>query len=323
MNALKTRLKSEGGYSDAGFTAFVVAGIVLIAAVIIGTVYYFGSRGDSAANEVCVVYSGGSFEDKKFVKVMPPGQTKENIGWGSEQYCYKNDQRSYIAANREGADTKPVEVVGGGSGDSGSSVRLVVDYQLYFKLNTDEAKLKKFHENIGVKTSAWSDEGWRAMLRDYFEPQIERSLEAAALEFDWDKLYADEETRREFQAETVTRLKAAIKEVVGDDYFCGPSFVEGGECGNFTFTIGKPQLASTDLIAAIESEETAKRQTQAQSEKNATLQSKLEVDRTLIEMYGPQGALIAKAIDSGKVTFYVLPDGSTVPVPAPAPTPNE
>ncbi|MBK6857518.1 MAG: band 7 protein [Microthrixaceae bacterium] len=315
---MKQKFKGQRGSTG----PFYLFEVLIVIAVMLGlgyTAYWFGSRGDSAANEVCVVYSGGTFEDKRFVKIMDPGQTKENIGWGSEQYCYRNDQRSYIAAAKEGADTKPVEVVGGGSGDSGSNVRLVVDYQLYFKLNLEPKMLRKFHENIGVKTQGWTEDGWNAMLRDYFEPQIERSLEAAALQYGWDKLYSDEATRRAFQADTVQRLKGAIKEVVGDDYFCGPDYVAGGECGDFTFTVGKPQLANQDLIAAIESEETAKRQTQAQSEKNATAQSKLEIDRELIEMYGPQGALIAKAIESGKVTFYVLPDGSTVPVPAPAP----
>lgn len=315
---MKQKFKGQRGSTDP-FYLVVVVGVLAVMLGLGYTVYWFGSRGDSAANEVCVVYSGGTFEDKRFVKIMDPGQTKENIGWGSEQYCYRNDQRSYIAAAKEGADTKPVEVVGGGSGDSGSNVRLVVDYQLYFKLNLEPKMLRKFHENIGVKTQGWTEEGWNAMLRDYFEPQIERSLEAAALQYGWDKLYSDEATRRAFQADTVQRLKGAIKEVVGDDYFCGPDYVAGGECGDFTFTVGKPQLANQDLIAAIESEETAKRQTQAQSEKNATAQSKLEIDRELIEMYGPQGALIAKAIESGKVTFYVLPDGSSVPVPAPTP----
>lgn len=315
---MKQKFKGQR-WSTGPFYLFEVLGVIVVMLGLGYTAYWFGSRGDSAANEVCVVYSGGTFEDKRFVKIMDPGQTKENIGWGSEQYCYRNDQRSYIAAAKEGADTKPVEVVGGGSGDSGSNVRLVVDYQLYFKLNLEPKMLRKFHENIGVKTQGWTEDGWNAMLRDYFEPQIERSLEAAALQYGWDKLYSDEATRRAFQADTVQRLKGAIKEVVGDDYFCGPDYVAGGECGDFTFTVGKPQLANQDLIAAIESEETAKRQTQAQSEKNATAQSKLEIDRELIEMYGPQGALIAKAIESGKVTFYVLPDGSTVPVPAPAP----
>lgn len=296
--------------------------VVAIVAVVVGVVYgiyWLGSRGDSATNEACVVYSGGMLENKRFIKTLEPGSTKANIGWGSDMYCYRNDQRSYIGANREGADAKPVEVVGGGSGDSGSNVRLVVDYQLYFKLNLDDAMLRKFHENIGVKTQGWTEDGWNKMLRDYFEPQIERSLEAAALQYDWDKLYADEATRRAFQEDTVKRLKVAIKEVVGDDYFCGPAYVDGAACGDFTFTVGKPVLASEELIQAIESEETAKRQTQAQAEKNATAQSKLEIDQRLIEMYGADGALIAKAIESGKVTFYVLPDGSSVPVPAPDP----
>lgn len=309
-------------YRSSSDTPFYIGGLVvvlLLASAIGYSIYYFSSRTDTAINEVCVVYSGGSFEDKEFKGILDSGRTKEHIGWGSNKYCYRNDQRSYIGAARDGADAPPVEVVGGGSGDSGSNVRLVVDYQLYFKLNLEPVMLQKFHENIGVKTSAHTEEGWDEMLRDYFAPQIERSLEAAALQYDWDDLYADEETRRAFQDDTAKRLKVAITEVVGDDYFCGPAYTAGGDCGDFTFTVGKPKLASEDLVLAIESEETAKRQTQAQSEKNATAQLKLDVDKQLIEMYGPDGALIAKAIESGKVTFYVLPDGTAVPAPSPQP----
>ena len=310
-----SKVHNERGQAEVGG---LIAILLVVSAILYG-VYYFGSTTDTAINETCVVYSGGTFEDKNFQEILPPAQTKASIGWGSEKYCYRNDQRSYIGAARDGADAPPVEVVGGGSGDSGSSVRLMVDYQLYFKLNLEPKMFRKFHEQIGVKTSAYTDDGWRQMLRDYFAPQIERSLEAAALQYDWDKLYADEATRKAFQEDTARRLKTAINEVVGDDYFCGPEYVEGGECGDFTFTVGKPALANGDLIAAIESEETAKRQTSAQSEKNATAQRKLEIDQQLIDMYGPQGALIAKAIESGQVTFYVLPDGSTVPVGAPTP----
>lgn len=312
------RRKREGGFTTAGMVGLVAVVLLVLVGIIGYTVYYFGSTADSATNERCIVYKGGTFEDKAFQGFTEPGSTKAKIGWGSKQYCYRNDQRSYIGSTREGADTAPVQVVGGSSGESNSTVRLSVDYQMYFKLNVSDAKLQKFHENIGVKTKAYQEDGWREMLRDYLEPQIERSMEAEALNFPWDKLYGDEEVRQQYQAAVVKRLKTAVREVVGDDYFCGPSYTGRGECGNFTFTIGKPDLLNGDLIKAIESEETAKRQTQAQTEKNATAARKREQDEALVKLYGPQGALIAKAIESGKVTaFYITPEGTIVPAPTP------
>lgn len=271
-------------------------------------------RQGSATNEIGLVYSGGAIEDKSFKGFLKPGATFEKVGWGSKVYRYRIDQRSYIAnAKNTGADERPVEVV------SKDNVRLKVDFQLYFKLNRDEKVLRAFHENLGVKTKAWTEDGWRQMLREYFAPQIERSMEAAALQFDMRPLRSTEEARRAFQELTVDNLKVAIKEVIGGDYFCGPAY-DGPKtkCGDFTFTVGKPEPTNKQIVEAIEAEQTARAQTVAQEQENQRISKEIEVERILVELYGSSGALLREAIKSGKVSQFIIdPTGRTTPQQTP------
>lgn len=270
----------------------------------------------SETNEIGLVYSGGLIEDKAFKEFLPAGSTAKATGFGSTTYRYRIDQRSYRGDSKNnGGDAAPVVIV------SRDDQRLRVDYQLYFKLNQDPKILRRFHENIGVKTRAWTDEGWRQMLRDYFEPQIERSMEAAALAFDWRDLYASEEARVAFQKDAIDRIKTAITDVIGDDYFCGPSYNgKGSRCGDFTMTVGKPEPVNEGLVAAIEKEQTNVAATSAQEQENARINKELEVERILVELYGPQGALLREAIKSGKVQQFIIdPTGrqaTTSPSPA-------
>lgn len=267
----------------------------------------------SKINELCLVYTGGLTQDAEFEKLLPPGSNNNSIGMGSTTYCYNIDQRSYIATNAEGkGDTVAVEAV------SQDTTRMGVEYQLYFTINQDEEVLREFHENLGVKTEAWTPEGWRQLLIEYFEPQIERAIEAAALNYPWRALYSSEETRREFQNTVVKNVKTNLNEVIGGDYFCGPEYAkEGDECGDFKFTVGKPYPLNGDIVAAVESEQTAAAATAAQEQKNAQILAQVNGERELVELYGPEGAVLLEAIRSGKVqTFVIAPDGSvTVPIP--------
>lgn len=286
-----------------------IAGI----AILMGFAISACGMADSAINELCLIYSGGTFEDKSYQGLLKPGSTAKSIGMGSSTYCYQTDQRSYIANGKNnGADATPVEVV------SKDDVRMSVDYQLYFTINQDESTLREFHENLGVKTKAWKKDGWIQLLREYFEPQIERALEAAALQSNWRDLYASEEARVAFQSATVANLKRNIRDVIGNDYFCGPQYDGTNECGDFTFTVGKPYPINADIIGAIEAEQTAAANTIAQEQKNAQIRAELEVKRELVELYGPDGALLYEAIKNGQVKLMVIPDSGNVSVPVPA-----
>lgn len=237
------------------------------------------SLASSAINETCLIYSGGITQDKEFEKVLVAGATNNGIGVGSDSYCYRNDQRSWLS----GQDAPEVTVV------SKDEINLNVPYQLYFKLNTTEEVLVEFHENIGVKTEAWRTDGWINMLNTYFGPQVDRAMDEAALNFTWRDLRSDEATRREFQEDVVLSLKTKINEVIGGDYFCGPDFVEGGNCGDFTFTVGKPEPTNQDLIAQIEQEQINDASVKSQESENRRIIAELEARRIEIELYGREG----------------------------------
>lgn len=288
---------------------------VVLILLVLGVALSGGACGrqGSEINEIGLIYEGGSTQEKKFKGFLEPGSTFEKVGWGSKVYRYRTDQRTYRGdAKNNGADTGPAGIA------SKDRMAMNVDYQLYFKLNLEPKTLQKFHENIGVKTKAYEDEGWRQMLRDNFEPQIDRSLEAAALGFNAVDLYSSEDVRIAFQNDAVSRIKQAIKEVIGDDYFCGPSYTgRGSECGEFTMTVGKPTPTDPEDVNRLAAEQRAAAATIAQQAINEQTQKKLEADKAIVDLYGPQGAILYKAIESGKVqTFIVDPNNlSSTPTP--------
>lgn len=270
---------------------------------------------DSKINELCLVYSGGVWEDASYQGLMKPGSNNYSTGVGSTAYCYRNDQRSFIAAAGETQkDTGPAEVV------SADQTRLQVEYQLYFTLNQDEEVLREFHENLGVKTEAWKSDGWTQLLEEYFQPQIDRALDRVALQYDWRDLYSSADVRAEFQHRTVTALKENIQQVIGGDYFCGPEYdgSPDSDCGDFTFTIGTPRPTNGDIIHAVEAEQTAAAAAVAQEQENARIEAQIRGEEAIVELYGPEGALLLKAIESGNVQFMVIPDSGTISIPTPS-----
>lgn len=299
----------------------LLAALLVLAVVTSGCGYT-----DSETNEIGLVYSGGIIEDKTYKGVLKPGVNAERIGWGSKAYLYRTDQRTYIAGNTEqGADTPVPDVV------SKDDVRLTVPYQLYFKLNLEPKTLRKFHENIGVKTEAWvggaDGRGWDNMLRDYFRTQVERSLEAAALQFNWRDLYATEEARVGFQNDAAKRTKEAITSVIGDVYFCGPAYdgLNEATCGEFTMTVGKPTPVDGGIIAAVEAEQTAATRNRAQEQENNRINTQLLGEKARVELYGVQGVLqqeqneiLREAAAAGNLNVFLGDDANRVVVPAPA-----
>ena len=262
-------------------------------------------------NETGLVYTGGISQDKEFREILPPGKTATSVGMGSEVYRYRTDQRSYIAGTE--GDTNPVEVV------SKDGVRMRVGYQLYFKLNRDPKVLQAFHENLGVKEQAWTPEGWVSMLKVYFEPQIGRAMEIAALKENWRDLFSSEEARKSFQVETISNLKDQMNEVIGGDYFCGPAY-EGPDdaCGDFTLSVDKPEVVNMQIVEAIEAEQRAGQEVAAQVQENERIRKELEAQREQIAALGPNMYVLLEAIRSGKdIGLMQLPQGANVTVPAP------
>lgn len=296
-----------------GKSKIFIAG--LLSLLLLGGVLTSCGLASSKINELCLVYTGGVVQDAEFEQLLKPGSNNNSIGVGSTPYCYNIDQRSYIATNEEGkGDRAAVEAV------SADTVRLGVEYQLYFTLNQDEEIIREFHENLGVKTEAWTEEGWKQLLIEYVEPQIERAIEAAALNFKWRDLYSSEDGRKGFQQAVITNIKTNLKDVIGNDYFCGPDYATAeDECTDFTFTVGKPYPLNAEIVGAVESEQTAAAATASQEQKNAQIEAEIRGKQQIVDLYGADGALLYEAIKNGQIQIMVVPSDGSVTVPVPQP----
>ncbi|QNE18812.1 band 7 protein [Kribbella qitaiheensis] len=293
----------------------VIGGLVLavIALIILFNIFNFAS---TDANRIGLHYGGGVIEDKKFKSIVPPGSTNKLIGPGDKLYTYPIDQRSYIIGGA-GADTDNADEVTVVSKDN---VRLGVRVQVYFTLNRDPKVIQQFHERIGLKTDAYTQAGWDAMLQSYFRPQIDRALAAVATDYLWNELYNNEARKTKFQSAAATKFTELLPAAVGGDYFCGPSYTGGNACGELSFTIQKPTPLDKGIIDGLEAKQRAELAKQAQEQKNQQINVELQSVKQQVALLGSQGYLLKSAIESGKIQFMVIPQNGNVSIPVPTPT---
>lgn len=267
----------------------------------------------------CLSYGGGIVEGRHFQGVERPGPLFLN-GWGDKLYCYPSTQRNYIVSSRHNeGDVRGGDLITATTADS---VAVQFEVATYFKLNTNDDVLQRFHEEIGLKYEAWNEDGWKSMLNDSFRQQIENSLQERAREYDVEALYSDPDTLETIQAQVGNTLRRRVAETLGGDYFCGPTFVighrPGTDCGAFTFSIKRIGVPA-EVAAAFEANRTSEikvltKQNEIEQRK-AEAAAIRELNAALAEA-GDQYVLL-KAIESGQVKFWVLPGGASVVVPAP------
>ena len=98
---------------------------------------------------------------------------------------------------------------------------------MYFKLNTHRAVVRRFLEQICLKygcTDLSPDGGWDRMLNDNFRQQIENAIQTESRRYGTDDLANNGDTLRQIQTDVGSNLKERINTVLGDEYFCGPTF---------------------------------------------------------------------------------------------------
>ena len=298
-----------------GVKAKVIGGIILgvIVIIVLANIFNFAS---TDTNRIGLHYGGGVVEAKKFKSIIPPGSTNKLIGPGDTLYTYPIDQRSYIIGG-DGADTDAADEVTVVSKDN---VRLGVRVQVYFTLNRKPEVIQQFHERIGLKTDAYTQEGWDTMLQSYFRPQIDRALAAVATDYLWNELYNNEARKTKFQTEAAAKFTEILPAAVGGDYFCGPSYTGSNACGELSFTIQKPTPLDKGIIDGLEAKQRAELAKQAQEQKNQQVNVELQSVKQQVALLGSQGYLLKSAIESGKIQFMVIPQNGNVSIPVPTPT---
>jgi hypothetical protein len=183
---------------------------------------------------------------------------------------------------------------------------------VYFKLNTDE--LRDFHEQLGLRYKAYTTDGWNALIRDTFRQQIENALQEETRKVAVADLVGDADLLVQLQDNVQTKLTQRLEDALGEQFFCAPTFRPNGDCGDPTFVIKKIDIP-TSVAKAFEDVRTS--DIQVQTKENEVRQR--EAEARAIEALGLSGQEydILKAIESGKITFWVLNGDSGITITGP------
>jgi regulator of protease activity HflC (stomatin/prohibitin superfamily) len=317
----------------------LVVPVVLIALALAPS--FFSGLKKTPRDRVGISYGGGPFEGVHFQRIVQPGSNLFFNGLFDNLYLYPSDQVNYIVPQQ------PVQAVQqtqaqNGQGQGGQPAadtvvaptrdRVQVSYQVavYFKLNTDE--LRDFHEQLGLRYQAYTTDGWNNLIRDTFRQQIENALQEETRKVDVADLVGNADRLVELQDNVQTKLTQRLEDALGQQFFCAPTFRRNRECGNPTFVIKRVDIPAS-VSKAFEDVRTS--DIQIQTKENEVRQR--EAEARAIEALGLSGQEydILKAIESGKITFWVLdgeggvtitgPDtgtGSSQAPSSPAPSPT-
>lgn len=294
-----------------------VVGALVVVIVLIAFVSLFVAWKKTPQSHVGLSYGGGPFEGEQFQSIVNPGHGLYFNGWFDKLYLYPVTQRNYIISKSgiEGDRGAPDFI------PAPSADRIEVDFEVavYFKLNLD--KLQEFHEQIGLKYHAWTDDGWDQMLNDSFRQQIENIIQEEARSYSVAAIYADPGILIQIQNEVERQLQSRVAEVLGDSYFCGPAFNEGEPCSPISFVIKRVTLPE-NVVASYQQIKVSENTIQVRQ--NEVLQAELQADavRVLNEALEQAGNsesyVLLKAIESGSINFWVIPSNADLALTTPS-----
>lgn len=282
------------------------------AAVIAAAFTVSGCSGmNTRPDEMGLVYNAGPISSTEFDICVPPSH-REWDGPGDEHYAYPFGQRTFDFSGSEGADSDAITVV------SADNVTMSVKGVATFALNTKCDVLRQFHERIGLKFSAWMEDGrttdgWSQMLNVYLKQPLDKAMDAVSKEYDYKSLYSDPAVKEEWEAKVGKLVTQFVADQAGGSFFCQPSYAGQGECGDLALTIQAP-TPPDNIKEALTAEQQAVAENNAQKQRNETARTRYDSFADCKKILSETNCVLLHGIDSGKVTVIPVPAGAGINV---------
>src|SRR3954447_7273406 len=273
--------------------------IILIVLLLAAAPTLLSSVRKTPRNRVGISYSGGLIESGHFQRIIQPGSALFINGLFDSLYLYPSDQQNYIVSKTPSQGSTN----GSDSITAPTKDRVQVQYQVaaFFKLNID--RLRAFHEQLGLRYQAYTTTGWNNMLQDTLRQQMESAIQQETRRYTVDELFGSSQVLTDIQTAVRRTIAVQLVESLGQEYFCGPDYVPGGKCNPITFFIKRIDIPLS-VSSAYEAVQANRKQAEA-----------VDAIAEALKNAGPEYTKL-QAINSGKVTFWILPDGQDVVVPA-------
>lgn len=297
--------------------ALLLGGFVVVALVLLALVPGFISGlKKTPRDRVGISYGGGPFEGTHYQRIVQPGSNLFFNGFSDPLYLYPSDQVNYIISKSK--DVGAEETSDSVTAPTKDRVQVTYEIAVYFKLNTD--LLREFHEELGLRYKAYTANGWNALMRNTFRQQIENTLQEETRRVDVAELYGNADVLVEVQNQVQKKLTERLRDALGRPFFCSPTYEPGGECGDPTIVIKKVEVPKS-VAKAFENNRTS--EIEIQTKTNEIEQSKAEAEAIAALGLTGQEYNLLKAIESGQIKFWVLPnDGGVTLNASGAPTSN-
>jgi SPFH domain / Band 7 family len=314
LPAARAPRRGDGGWrsrAPRSWRWLLLVPVLLIALALVPT--FVSGLAKTPRDRVGISYGGGPFEGVHFQRIVEPGSNLFFNGFFDHLYLYPSDQVNYIVPAQSAPSAQQAQAQGEQQAQGNQPAvdavaaptrdRVQVSYQIavYFKLNTDE--LRDFHEQLGLRYRAYTTDGWNSLIRDTFRQQIENALQEETRKVDVADLVGNADLLVELQDSVQAKLTQRLEDALGNRFFCAPTFRPGGECGDPTFVIKRLDIPSS-VAKAFEDVRTS--EIQIQTKENEVRQREAEARAIAALGLSGQEYDILKAIESGKITFWVL-----------------
>ena len=217
---------AAGGGGPRAVLYAVVGGVLALVVLIVGLNLLTSLKAQDPGH-IGVIQEGGPFDGRGVAGIKDPGTGVEPIGIFNDLRSFPATTRNYIiSANPALGDRKNVDVFHTPTTDG---VRVDIEGQALFNLNTDHAVLNDFYRKFGVRTFNGlhpydGDDGWAAFLNQQFRPVLDNALREQIGKYDCAELNAScslvqagtEAARRTRQeAQSSAQNIAAIQDAIG------------------------------------------------------------------------------------------------------------